>query len=177
VPPARVTKNAGLNRFVWNVQHQSGLTALPGRYQARLKVDDTTLTQPFNVLMDPRIAEEGITVDDLKEQFDHNARMQELVASANQTVARVQEAQKKLRGATDTDAETAKRVEAIAEKLITAPIRYSKPGLRDHITYLARMTSGVDQKVGRDAFERYEVLKKELEAIVAELNQLLGPGR
>jgi len=29
-----------------------------------------------------------------------------------------------------------RRIAPIAEKLITAPIRYSRPGLRDQITYL-----------------------------------------
>jgi len=41
-----------------------------------------------------------ITAADLKEQFDHNLRMRELVASASQTVVRVREAQTRLRGAT-----------------------------------------------------------------------------
>jgi len=171
-PPARVTKKAGLNRFVWNVRHQSGLTALPGKYQARLKVGTTTKTEPFNLLVDPRIKAEGITAADLRGQFEHNERMQELVASVNRTVERVREAQANLRDATGAAAEMEKRVDAIAAKLITPPIRYSKPGLQAHITYLARMTSGVDQKVGRDALERYEVLKKELEAVRAELDEV-----
>jgi hypothetical protein len=38
------------------------------------------------------------------------------------------------------------------------------------------MTSGADQKVGRDAIQRYEVLRKELDAIKAELDRVLGPG-
>ena len=38
------------------------------------------------------------------------------------------------------------------------------------------MTTGVDQKIGRDAIERYAVLKKELDALKAELDKLLGPG-
>jgi hypothetical protein len=38
------------------------------------------------------------------------------------------------------------------------------------------MTSRVDQKVGRDAFDRYEVLRAELDAITAEVNRLLGSG-
>ena len=176
-PAARVTRSPGMNRFVWNVQHQSGLSSPPGQYQARIKVDTTTLTQPFNVLIDPRLAAEGLTAADLREQFEHNLRMRELVASASQTVARVREAQGKLRGAAGADAETAKRVEAVAAKLATEPVRYGKPGLQAHITYLAGMTSGVDQKIGRDAVERYGVLKKELEAIRAELDKLLGPGR
>jgi hypothetical protein len=69
-----------------------------------------------------------------------------------------------------------KRVDAIAAKLLTEPVRYSKPGLQAHITYLASMTTGADQKVGRDALARYEVLRKELEAIRAEVEKVLGAG-
>jgi photosystem II stability/assembly factor-like uncharacterized protein len=176
-PPARVTKTGGLNCFVWNAQYQSGLAAPPGQYQARLKVDASVLTQPFTLLIDPRIAAEGVTAADLKEQFEHNTRMRELVAGVSQTVTRVREAQAKLRGATGDNAENAKRVEAIAAKLLTESVRYGKPGLQAHISYLAGMTSGVDQKIGRDAIERYEVLKKELEAVRAELDKVLGPGK
>ena len=49
----------------------------PGEYQARLKVGDVTLTQPFNVLIDPRVAEDGVTIADLQEQFAHNMRVRE----------------------------------------------------------------------------------------------------
>jgi hypothetical protein len=37
------------------------------------------------------------------------------------------------------------------------------------------MTAGNDQKIGRDALARYTVLKKELDAIKAELDRILGP--
>jgi hypothetical protein len=63
-------------------------------------------------------------------------------------------------------------VDAIAGKLLTEPVRYGKPGLQAHITYLAGMTTRADQKVGRDALDRYQVLKKELEAIDAEFKSL-----
>jgi hypothetical protein len=36
------------------------------------------------------------------------------------------------------------------------------------------MTTRTDQKVGRDALERYGVLKKELDAIDAELTRILS---
>jgi len=32
------------------------------------------------------------------------------------------------------------------------------------------MTAGVDQKIGRDAVERYQVLRKELDDLVAQAN-------
>jgi hypothetical protein len=57
---------------------------------------------------------------------------------------------------------------------MTEPVRYGKPGLQAHITYLAGMTANVDQKIGRDAIERYAVLKKELDEIRAEVERLLG---
>jgi len=171
---SRVTKTAGLNRFVWDVRHQSGLPATPGSYQARLTVDGTPLTQPFKVLIDPLLAEEGLTVADLQEQFDHSTRMRALVASVTQLVARVREAQTRLRGGTGADAETAKRVDALAARLLTEPVRYGKPGLQAHISYLAGMTAGVDQRIGRDAIARYGVLLKELDVVAAEVERVLG---
>jgi len=149
---------------VWDVRHRAGVTLPPGHYQARLKVGPTVLTEPFNLLIDPRVAADGVTQADLQEQFDHNMRMRELVSSVNQLVTRVREAKIK------NDA-----LAAIERKLLTEPVRYGKPGLQAHITYLAGMTANVDQKIGRDAVERYEVLKKELETIRAEVDRLLGP--
>jgi photosystem II stability/assembly factor-like uncharacterized protein len=176
-PAPRVGKVEGLNRFVWDVRHQLGPTLPPGRYQARLKVGATTLTEPFNVLIDPRVAEDGVTVADLQEQFEHNMRMRQLVNSVNQLVTRVREAQTKVRNAPGTDGDSANRLIAIAGKLLSEPVRYGKPGLQAHITYLAGMTANVDQKIGRDAIKRYEVLRKEFESIRAEADQVLGPGQ
>lgn len=170
----RVTKDAGLNRFVWDVRHSSTLAVPPGAYQARLKVGSTSETQPFNVLIDPNVAGDGTTVADLKEQYAHNTRARELTNSVNELVMRVRAAQTKLKGATGADAERAKQVDAVLAKLVAEPVRYGKPGLQDHIRYLSGMTTRADQKVGRDALERYQVLKKELDTIRAEVDTLLG---
>jgi photosystem II stability/assembly factor-like uncharacterized protein len=172
--PPRVTKTAGFNRFVWDVRHQSGLVAPPGAYQVRLKVGDIVQTQPLTVRLDPRVAADGITEADLREQFDHNVRMRALVTDAAAIVTRIREAQTRLRDAAGAEAETAERVEAIASKMLTEPVRYGKPGLQAHITYLAGMTTAVDQKIGRDAVERYQVLRKALDAVRVELDQVLG---
>jgi photosystem II stability/assembly factor-like uncharacterized protein len=170
----RVTKVEGMNRFVWDVRHQAGIAAPPGAYQARLKVGSIVQTQPFSVLIDPNVAADGVTAADLTEQFEHNMRMRQLVTDVNQLVARVRDAESKLRSATGADAEKVKQVEAIASKLLTEPVRYGKPGLQAHITYLAGMTTSADQKIGRDAVERYDVLKKQLDAIRADVDRLLG---
>ena len=86
-PPPRPAKQVGINRFVWDLRHQAGVTLPPGQYQARLKVGDKTLTETFNVLIDPRVAEDGVTVADLQEQYEHNLRMREMVTTVNQLIA------------------------------------------------------------------------------------------
>jgi hypothetical protein len=171
--PPRVTKTAGINRFTWDVRNQAGTTLPPGQYQVRLKSGSVTLTQPLNVLIDPRVAEDGVTLADLQEQFEHNTRMRALVTAVNQLVTRVREGQNRLK-ASPADAEKLKSLNAIANRLLTEPVRYGKPGLQAHITYLASMTANVDQKIGHDAVERYAVLKKEFDSIRTEVDSLLG---
>src|SRR6185437_5915203 len=105
---------------------------------------------------------------DLQEQFEHNMRMRELVSGVNQLATRVRNAQNKLRNTTDADQNTLRRVNDIAAKLLTEPVRYGKPGLQAHVAYLATMTANVDQKIGRDAGERNQVLKKEFDTLKAE---------
>ena len=174
-PPSRVTKNVGLNRFVWDVRHSSSLLAPPGRYSARLTIGSETKTTPFTVLIDPRLAAEGMTVLDLKEQFDHNLKMREMIADVGRVRSRIQGATSRLRNATGAAADTLAKLEAVSAKVESEPVRYGKPGIQAHISYLAGMTSGADQKVGKDAKDRYAVLKKELDAIKAELDRILGP--
>jgi hypothetical protein len=172
-----VTKTVGFNRFVWNLNHSAGVTMPPGQYQARLTAGSVTKSVPFTVLIDPRIAEEGTTLADLREQFEHNLHMREMVTDVNRAVARVQGAQTRLKDATGAGADTLSKLQAIAAKLMSEPVRYGKPGLQAHITYLNGMTSGADQKVGRDALLRYQTLKQQLDAIKAEIDKVLGPDR
>jgi photosystem II stability/assembly factor-like uncharacterized protein len=173
-PRSQVTRFEGHNRFVWDVRHESGLGAPPGEYQVRLTVGSTTLTRPLRVRIDPRLTQEGITEAHLQEQFEHNLTMRAMVEEVNGLVERVQEAQERLQGATGQDAQVARALEDIADRLITGPIRYSAPGLQEHIRYLAGMTARGDQPVGRDALERYEVLREDLDEMTAEVNRILG---
>jgi hypothetical protein len=171
-----VTKAEGMNRFVWDVRHQSGVLAPPGSYQVRLKTGAMAQTQPLTVLIDPNVAADGVTAADLKEQFEHNLRMRQLVTDAGQLATRVRDLQTKLTqgAATAEKGNQAEAVDAIAARLFTEPVRYGKPGLQAHITYLASMTTGADQKIGHDAIERYAVLRKELDDLRSQLDRIAG---
>ena len=147
---------------------------MPGKYSVRLTVGAWTSTQPLALIEDPRITASGLTTADLREQFEHNMRVRDLVSEVNQIVARVRVAQQSLKGK-PADAMQLDRIDSLASHLITPGIRYSKPELQTHITYLYQMTNGADQKVGHDAVDRYQELKKELDQRKAELDKLLGP--
>ena len=165
---ARVTKNRGLNRFVWDVRHLNGLPPAPGAYRAKVTIDGQVSEVPFNLLIDPRLAAEGLTAADLQQQFEHNARMQAMVEDVGQLVSDLRAAHAAAAG----NATKAAALEALLGTLLDQPIRYGRPGLQTHITYLSRMVTGVDQKVGRDALERADVLAKELAAARAEVARL-----
>ncbi len=174
-PPLNVvTKAPGMNRFAWSVQSENTLGAPPGQYLARLSVGGVSHTVPFTVLIDPRLAAEGLTAADIREQFEYNTKVRALVADANRAVAQARTAESRLKGATGLASDTLARVQKVSAILFTQPVRYGKPGLQAHIIYLAGETQRVDQKVGRDALARYLTLRKELDAAMAELARALG---
>jgi hypothetical protein len=97
----RLTKTAGANRFVWNLRGPdatrlpdnkgrggtaemlAGPRIPPGSYRARLTVNGRTLTQPFEVVKDPRI---HATDDDLREQFTWAKKAHDLLIRVHDAV-------------------------------------------------------------------------------------------
>src|SRR5439155_13132170 len=71
---ARLSKNVGLNRAIWDYNDAGGLALPPGAYRAKLTVGNWTATEPLTVRIDPRLAQDGITAADLRDQYDHNVR-------------------------------------------------------------------------------------------------------
>ena len=183
--PTRLDKTPGLHRFTWDLRYPgpfmsaarpegpNGPMAVPGRYSVRLTSENWTFTKPFTVVEDPRVAATGVTLEDLRAQFEHNLRVLALVSDVNHAVARIRAAQPAMR-ANPADGEKLARLNQLAAQLITPSIRYSKPGLQTHITYLYSLTTATDQRIGQDAVERYSVLRKELDQRLAELNAILG---
>ena len=178
--PTRLDKTPGMHRFTWDLRYAgpwqsntrpegpNGPVAMPGKYSIRLTLGSWTSTEPLTMIEDPRVTEAGVTASDLREQFEHNMRVRELVSDVNKAVARLRAAQRSATG------DTLAKLNELASHLITPPVRYSKPELQTHITYLYSLTTATDQKIGRDAIERYGVLRKELDQRIAELNKLTG---
>jgi len=187
--PTQLDKGAGMHRFTWDLRYPgpwmsearpegpNGPVAAPGKYALRLTVGSFTSTQPLTLIEDPRVTKIGVTTIDLREQFDHNLRVRDMVSEVNKAVARVRSAQTALRDAAGGSGDKLSQVNELAARLITPPIRYSKPELQTHITYLYSLTNATDQKIGHDAVERYLELRKELDERIAEINRILGAGK
>jgi photosystem II stability/assembly factor-like uncharacterized protein len=101
------TKNAGANRFVWNLRGPDatrlpdnkgrGGTAdmlaaprvPPGRYQVRLTVNGRSLTQELDVVKDPRVAASDT---DLREQYAVARKAHALMSRIHDAVLRLRDA-------------------------------------------------------------------------------------
>jgi hypothetical protein len=163
---ARLPAQAGLNRFIWDMTYpgawsenanqrgRNGPMAPPGTYTVRVSANGTTMTHPLTLRADPRVTKDGITQAVIEAQFAHNLRVRDLVSDANRLAARLRAA----------------KIAALDSEFFTPPVRYSRPGLQAHITYLYGMTQGADQRVPKDAADRYRELRQALDALSKRLD-------
>jgi hypothetical protein len=187
VYPSTLDATAGEHRFTWDLRYfgpwvsaarpqgPNGPVAAPGTYTVQIKSGDWTAKQPLQLMEDPRVTKDGVTTADLKEQLDHNLKVMALVSDLNKALMKLRAAQAKMAKDPSADPAKAAKLKALAEKMVTSPVRYSQPELNTHITYLYSENIMTDQRVGRDAVERYAELRKQLDADVAELDAIVGP--
>jgi photosystem II stability/assembly factor-like uncharacterized protein len=129
-----VAKEAGMNRFVWNLRYPdasrfpgmimwaggtAGPRAVPGSYQVRLTVGEQTYTQPFQLLKDPRLE---VTQEDLRAQFDFLVRIRDRVSEANDAVVQIRDIRGQIEGAVKraADQEYEEEISAKAKEIETA---------------------------------------------------------
>jgi photosystem II stability/assembly factor-like uncharacterized protein len=170
---APFTKREWHNRFVWDLRYAgaggaAGPLVVPGSYQVRLSAGEWSQTRPLDVRMDPRVAAAGVTAADLQEQLDLSLKVRDAVADARALGAKLAEA----RRAAQPGSSGAKALQALADRIATADLVYPQPMLADQLSNIARMIGQADQKVGRDAFVRFDDLMKELAAVKAEAAKL-----
>ena len=143
----------------------------PGTYQARLTVDGDAQSKSFAVKIDPRVAQDGVTVADIVEQYELSLQILAAMADASATIEKVEGAMERAAQGSDIRGELAE-IEAalVTDRTITS---YPQPMLADQIQYLYSMLQSADQKPGKDAYERLDTLRTELEQHKARLERLL----
>lgn len=199
-PPGVVTAKPGHNRVRWDYRWgEGGPLVAPGTFNVRLTAGGTTSTKSFEMKIDPRVTADGITQAHLVEQERFLLQMGATIDEARQLQKRLEQAMKSAGvptpGALAAGQRTFDPAHGFADPRYTSPLQvlwarlvsvrepYPQRMLIDQFVYLQRMLMQADQKVGRDAYQRYDDLKKELEVIRAEVDKAaptsdpLGPGR
>ena len=154
--------------------------AVPGEFQARLAVEGESQVRSFDVLIDPRVAADNVTVADLQEQFALNIRIRDAIIRGRLAIRDLEEAKEAMAPGAPGAQEAAQRAAAaldelreVEEALVTkAEGSYQAPMLVDQLEYLYGMTSRADQRPGNDAYERLLVLEQELERHIETLQRI-----
>jgi photosystem II stability/assembly factor-like uncharacterized protein len=176
-PPLTVATARGMHRVTWDLTvavagaPRSAPKAVPGAYQVRLTVDGKSATQPLELQIDPRLAADGMTVAHLQAQYDLALRILAAMADCSATIEKVNAALQRAAQGSDVR----KHLEEIHRALVTdAGISsYPQPMLADQFNYLYSNMVGVEQQPSGEMTKRLEVLKAELQAHQARLEQVL----
>ena len=161
----------GMHRFVWDLRHvgpwgadrdrggRGAPLVAPGTYETRLTAGDRTFSRTFSVLIDPRVAADGVTEADLRAQERLSLRVRDALSAARRMAHDIESLE------ADSDV-----LASLHAALVTDPeVFYAEKMLIDQLQYLYGMTTSADQRPGADALERIETLEAELDSIHARL--------
>lgn len=203
-PPTLLPAKAGLNRFVWNLRRDDptrvqgvmtagqvrGSRVPPGRYQVRFVAAGMTMTQPIDVLADPRvdaieadrrahIALTNTAYQRVSEIHEAMARMRDVRDQVNGLVVRTRE----LPNAKDIAASgkgIADSVAALESRLISPRARTFQDvvnfrnGLNDQYIFLMETLDETDPPVTQGIRERFRDLDAEWTGHQRRIERLLS---
>jgi hypothetical protein len=158
-----LTARAGMQRYVWDMVADNGLTVPPGTYTVKLTAGAWTQSQPLEVWLDPRLTADGVTTDDLELQYRFNLRLRASIADAQRFTTAVQAAAKAATG--DAKATLDKVIKALVNE---AGISYPQPMLNAQLSAITRVTNVSDSRPNNDAVRRLDDLERELTTLKAE---------
>lgn len=173
----------GMNRFRWDMtrfgpwsssersRFRRGPLVKPGTYTLRLTAADAVLEQTFELQPDPRVLDQGTTLEDLAAQEVFLLELMDLISDVRRFEKDVEDEAAGLEKAEEpSDGETARLevLRGILARLQNADVIYPRPMLLSQVSYLYGMVSRADQAPGGEATGRLETLEAEL----AELREL-----
>ena len=191
----QLKKTMGGHRFLWdmrrelaveeNAEGQSrrqrrGPLVIPGTYQGIITIGEWRESVQFDILMDPRITADGVTLSDLKAQEKLCLDVMKLQDRARNTASRLEKEIEKLTSKTEGGGKLSgreksleKKLSGIKSKLVTSRGTYQQPMILDQISYLSSMLDRADQEPGRDAYLRFDELLEALNLCEEEISQVL----
>jgi hypothetical protein len=190
-----IRPDAGMQRFTWDMRYSgpwapnapngagAGPMVPPGKYTVRLTAGGQTLTRSFELKVDPRVTRDGVTQADLEEQAAFLLKVRDAISDTRRLQQGIEEAMKKANvsgipaavpGSTPAQTKFAHPLQGLLARIVDQGGIYPQPMLLSQLQNVQRMVSQADQKVGKDALDRFNDLMKELQALQSELKQLGG---
>ncbi len=202
-PAARLEAKKGMNRFVWDMRYPvaesfpgmvlwGGLPAplaVPGKYQARLRLGDQSQSVTFEVRADPRAA---ATPEDYQAQFRFLMAARDKLTATHRGIKQIRDVRdqlealdRRLKARKDAEevrsasAALAKKLTAIEEALhqtkarspqdvLNYPIR-----LNNRLVSLAGTVSMGDHRPTDQAMEVAQLLSRQIDAELAKLRRVM----
>jgi photosystem II stability/assembly factor-like uncharacterized protein len=199
-PPARVTTQPGLNKFVWNQRYADATTfpgiimwaagvlgprVSPGHYQVRITVDGKTQTQGFEVKADPRLK---TTPEEYAKQLSLALQIRDKLSETNAGVVRIREVRRQLdEFAKRDDKKIAGAAKALIQKLTAIeeelyqtknranedPLNYPIK-LNNKLAYVLGTVSNSESQPTAQSYMVYEDLAPQVNAKLRALDGLLS---
>ncbi len=190
-----IRPDAGMQRFTWDMRHPGpwgpntpnggagGPIAAPGKYTVRLTANGQKQDRPFELKADPRVMRDGVTQADLEEQVSFQLKLRDAISDARRLQQQVEQAMQKAgikppqpapAGVRPMDLKFEHPLQKLWATLVDMPGPYPQPMLLNQLNNVSRMVSQADQKIGKDAVDRYNDLMKDLKAVQSEFQKIAG---
>ena len=190
---AGIRAEAGLQRLTWDMRYPGpwapnapnggpgGPMVPPGRYTVKMTAGGDTTTRTLDIRSDPRIAADGVTDADLGEQVRFQLSVRDAVSDARKLQADIEAAMQKagvkpvgpqMAGMSPATTKYDHPLQQMWAQVATSPGIYTQGMLVDQLGNVQRMVSQADQKVGKDAYDRFGDLQAELARLQAAFKKL-----
>ncbi|ASV32231.1 WD40/YVTN/BNR-like repeat-containing protein [Maribacter cobaltidurans] len=158
----------GINRFEWDLRekgawssnksrsYKNGPMVPPGSYTAKLTVDGKTLEQPFQILMDPRLEQEGVSLETIKEQLALQNKVNQLLSEARKFQSDLEKKIKETK-----NKEEKEKLESVLKTIKNEEGAYPQQMMVAQISYLSNIIGGSDKKPGNEEIERFKELQEQ----------------
>ena len=190
-----IRPEAGMQRISWDMRYPGpwspnapdggpgGPMVPPGKYTVKLSAGGQTITRTLDLKSDPRVAGDGVTDADIAEQVRFQLQIRDSLSEARKLQARLEEAMQKAGvkppppmpvGESPATRKYDNKLQELWAQVVDTPGIYVQGMLINQLQNVQRMVGQADQKIGKDAYDRYGDLQKELAAVQAQVAKLLG---
>lgn len=200
--PQPPTIKTGLNKFEWDLKYPAatnfkgmilwsapvyaGPTAVPGNYKVAITAGGKTVSENFEIKMDPRVND--VTLADMQEKFNLSIQIRDEVSKANEAVIKIRAIKEKINGeakAKNTTVSKANQsmiteLSAIEENLYQVRNQSSQDPLNfpiklnNKLASLMRVVESGDYKPTAGSYKVFEELKAELALEINHLDKVLA---